>query len=78
MKDSNMFKRTHTCGELTSGDVDADVALNGWVATSRDHGGLIFIDVRDRYGITQLTFNEETYPEAFATCLLYTSDAADE
>ena len=62
-----MFKRTHTCGELTSGDVDADVALNGWVATSRDHGGLIFIDVRDRYGITQLTFNEETYPEAFAT-----------
>ena len=67
MKDSNMFKRTHTCGELTSGDVDADVALNGWVATSRDHGGLIFIDVRDRYGITQLTFNEETYPEAFAT-----------
>ena len=67
MKDSSMFKRTHTCGELTSGDVDADVALNGWVATSRDHGGLIFIDVRDRYGITQLTFNEETYPEAFAT-----------
>ena len=60
-----MFKRTHTCGDLTLKQVEEGVSLNGWVATSRDHGGLIFVDIRDRYGVTQLTFNEETYPEAF-------------
>ena len=60
-----MFKRTHTCGDLTLKQVGEDVSLNGWVATSRDHGGLIFVDIRDRYVVTQLTFNEETYPEAF-------------
>jgi len=65
MKDSYMFKRTHTCGDLTSKQVDKDASLNGWVASSRDHGGLIFVDIRDRYGVTQLTFNEETHPEAF-------------
>ena len=48
--------RTHTCGQLTQTDVSKEVVLCGWVAKRRDHGKLIFIDIRDRYGITQITF----------------------
>lgn len=51
--------RTHTCGELTLADLGKEVVLSGWVHKSRDLGGMTFIDVRDRYGITQLTFNSE-------------------
>jgi len=51
--------RTHTCGQLDIKDKDKEVALSGWVNSRRDHGGLIFIDLRDRYGITQVTFNPE-------------------
>jgi len=49
--------RTNTCGELNLNDLGKEVILAGWVQKSRDLGGMTFIDVRDRYGITQLVFN---------------------
>ena len=54
--------RTHTCGELRAENIDKQVQLSGWVQTSRNFGELLFIDLRDRYGVTQLVFNADTNP----------------
>ena len=60
--------RTHTCGELRISDVNKTVILSGWVQVVRDKGGIIYIDLRDRYGITQLILNENaTDSNAIAT-----------
>ncbi|RKX24705.1 MAG: aspartate--tRNA ligase [Candidatus Zixiibacteriota bacterium] len=55
------LKRTHTCGELRASHVSASVRLNGWVDGYRNLGGLLFLDLRDRYGITQVVINPETF-----------------
>ncbi len=52
--------RTHTCGDLRSGHAGASVRLSGWIHRKRDHGGLMFIDLRDHYGLTQLVLGPET------------------
>jgi aspartyl-tRNA synthetase len=53
------LKRTVTCGELSAADVGKTVVLNGWVHRKRDHGGISFINMRDRYGVTQIVVDEE-------------------
>lgn len=65
--------RTHTCGELSAGNVGTSVTLSGWVHRKRDHGQLLFIDLRDNYGITQCVFDgtmaglEKIHPESVIT-----------
>lgn len=60
---SELFKRTHMCGELRLEDEGQQVVLNGWVAKQRSLGALVFVDLRDKTGITQITFNENCSPE---------------
>ncbi len=55
--------RSHSCGALRAGDVGKEVVLMGWVQRARDHGGLIFVDLRDREGMTQVVFNPEVQPD---------------
>ena len=58
--------RTHYCGEISASLVDREVALCGWAHRRRDHGGVIFIDLRDREGLAQVVFNPDR-KESFAT-----------
>ena len=56
--------RTHLCGQVTKSDIDRAITLNGWVLTRRDHGGVIFIDLRDRSGKVQVVADPD-YPVPF-------------
>src|SRR5262245_16751554 len=66
MSETTMTRRTHTCGQLRAADAGREAVLLGWVDSVRDHGGLLFLDIRDRYGTTQAVFNPETAGQAFA------------
>jgi len=58
-------KRTSTCGALRASDAGSEALLLGWVDSVRDHGGLLFADLRDRFGVTQAVFNPDRAPLAF-------------
>ena len=66
MDSMGALRRTHNCNQLGSDNLDQEVILMGWVLRRRDHGGVIFIDLRDRWGITQIVFNPEINPDVHA------------
>jgi aspartyl-tRNA synthetase len=59
------LKRTHSCNDLNKSSAGQEVILCGWVSRRRDHGGLIFVDLRDRSGLVQVVFSPDTNTEAF-------------
>ncbi|PID41167.1 MAG: aspartate--tRNA ligase, partial [Proteobacteria bacterium] len=63
MESMGTLRRSHHCNELTAHNIGETVTLMGWVLRRRDHGGVIFIDLRDRQGITQVVFNPEINPD---------------
>ena len=66
MDSMGALRRTHNCNQLGTDNLDQEVTLMGWVLRRRDHGGVIFIDLRDRWGITQVVFNPEINPDVHA------------
>jgi aspartyl-tRNA synthetase len=66
MESMGGLKRTHSCNDLRVENVGNEVVLMGWVLRRRDHGGVIFIDLRDRWGVTQVVFNPEVNPDVHA------------
>nr|MDA8163559.1 OB-fold nucleic acid binding domain-containing protein [Desulfobacteraceae bacterium] len=66
MESMGGLKRSHTCNDLGAANVGQEVTLMGWVLRRRDHGGVIFVDLRDRHGLTQVVFNPDRNPEVHA------------
>ena len=58
--------RTHTCNELSIKNIGEKVTLTGWISTIRDHGGVLFVDLRDHYGVTQIVFSDDSMLEGLS------------